>query len=91
MRNHSILGENGPDTELMTFGHDRIAFVVAVAFAVSLARVCLAADANPVVFPPLQIFKELIEVTLITRAPDEKHAALAVTKEIAMTKGATRN
>ena len=37
----------------------RAALIIAVAFVPRLDRVCLAADANPVVFPPLQIFKEV--------------------------------
>jgi hypothetical protein len=36
----------------------RAALIIAVTFVPSLARIRLAADANPAVFPPLQIFKE---------------------------------
>ena len=38
-------------------GH-RASLIIAVAFVVSLARICSAADETHVIYPPLQIFKE---------------------------------
>jgi hypothetical protein len=76
----------------MTFGHDRIAFAVAVAFAASLGRVCLAADANPVVFPPLQIFKEFCaeagwSLDDLSKAAEQRHFALVSSKDVPMPDG----
>jgi len=76
----------------MAFCYHRTALAVAAAFAVSLARVCLAADASPMVFPPLQIFKEFCadaswSLDDLSKAAEQRHFALVSSKDVPMPDG----
>jgi hypothetical protein len=76
----------------MAFCYHRTALAVAAASAVSLARVCLAADASPMVFPPLQIFKEFCadaswSLDDLSKAAEQRHFALVSSKDVPMPDG----
>lgn len=70
----------------------RAALIIAVALIPSLARVGWAADANPMVFPPLQIFKEFCtngswSLDDLSQLAEQKHFALVTSEDVPLPDG----
>lgn len=70
----------------------RAALIIAVVFVPSIVRVCLAADANPVIFPPLQIFKEFCtdgswSLDDLLQLGEQHHFALVTSEDVPMPAG----
>jgi hypothetical protein len=70
----------------------RAALIIAVGLIPSLGRVSLAADANPVVFPPLQIFKEFCtngswSLDDLMQLAEQQHFALVTSEDVPLPDG----
>ena len=70
----------------------RAALIIAVVFVPSIVRVCLAADASPVIFPPLQIFKEFCtdgswSLDDLLQLGEQHHFALVTSEDVPMPAG----
>jgi hypothetical protein len=68
------------------------ALIVAAAFVPVFARICFAADAKPIVFPPLQIFKDLCAdaswaLDDVSRLAEQRHFALLSSEDLPMPDG----
>jgi hypothetical protein len=76
----------------LNFSIQRAVLTIAMALAFSCTRVSLAADTKPIVFPPLQIFKEFCtdgswSLVELAQLAQQRHFALVTSEDVPVPEG----